>query len=135
MLQTILKYAGAAYLIYLAAAIAMAEPGAPARGKNTSPARPNPILGRGDVEMGQRQGLGHGDRHHHRLCGDRDLSLEHRDADRHSASLVGTASTVAWTLFGSALRPVMTSLRAVRAFNIVMAPLLLASLFPVFMET
>jgi threonine/homoserine/homoserine lactone efflux protein len=43
-------------------------------------------------------------------------------------------STSIWTLFGSALRPVLTSERAVRAFNVVMAVLLLASLYPVFME-
>ena len=40
----------------------------------------------------------------------------------------------AWALFGSALRPVLTSHAAVRAFNIVMALLLLASLYPVFMD-
>jgi threonine/homoserine/homoserine lactone efflux protein len=43
-------------------------------------------------------------------------------------------SCVAWALFGSALRPWLTSPRAVRAFNIVMAALLLASLYPVFMD-
>jgi len=47
---------------------------------------------------------------------------------------MGTASTVTWTLFGSALRPFLTSPLAVRAFNIVMALLLLASLYPVFMD-
>ena len=39
-----------------------------------------------------------------------------------------------WALFGSALRPLLTSPTAVRAFNIVMALLLLASLYPVFMD-
>lgn len=48
--------------------------------------------------------------------------------------LVGTASTVVWALFGTALRPVLTSERLVRAFNILMAVLLLASLYPVFMD-
>jgi threonine/homoserine/homoserine lactone efflux protein len=43
-------------------------------------------------------------------------------------------STVAWALFGSALRPVLTSPRAVRAFNIAMAVLLLASLYPVLVD-
>ena len=33
-----------------------------------------------------------------------------------------------------ALRPLLTSRRAVRAFNVVMAVLLLASLYPVFMD-
>jgi threonine/homoserine/homoserine lactone efflux protein len=47
---------------------------------------------------------------------------------------MGIVSTSIWTLFGSALRPVLTSPTAVRAFNIVMAILLLASLIPVFME-
>ena len=48
--------------------------------------------------------------------------------------VVGVPSVVAWALFGSALRPVLTSPLAVRAFNIVMAVLLLASLVPVFIE-
>jgi threonine/homoserine/homoserine lactone efflux protein len=48
--------------------------------------------------------------------------------------VVGVPATVAWTLFGSVLRPVLTSPTAVRAFNIVMAILLLASLIPVLLE-
>ena len=48
--------------------------------------------------------------------------------------LLGALSCTAWAYFGSALRPVLTSPRAVRAFNIVMAVLLLASLYPVFMD-
>jgi threonine/homoserine/homoserine lactone efflux protein len=48
--------------------------------------------------------------------------------------LLGVASTSVWTLFGSALRPVLTSPMAVRAFNVVMALLLLASLYPVFAD-
>ena len=44
------------------------------------------------------------------------------------------AYTVAWALFGSALRPVLASPRAVRAFNLLMAALLLASLYPVFAD-
>ncbi len=71
VLQTILKYAGAAYLIYLAAVIAMSGPATAGTGR---PARPDDVLGRGDVPVGQRQGLGDGDRHHHRLCGDRRAS-------------------------------------------------------------
>ena len=47
---------------------------------------------------------------------------------------MGIVSTSIWTLFGSALRPVLTSPTAVRAFNIVMAILLLASLIPVLLE-
>ena len=47
---------------------------------------------------------------------------------------MGTLSTVAWAIFGSSLRPLLTSALAVRAFNVVMAALLLASLYPVFMD-
>jgi threonine/homoserine/homoserine lactone efflux protein len=48
--------------------------------------------------------------------------------------MLGAVSCTVWALFGSSLRPVLTSPRAVRAFNIVMAVLLLASLYPVFMD-
>jgi threonine/homoserine/homoserine lactone efflux protein len=43
-------------------------------------------------------------------------------------------SCTAWALFGTALRPILTSPMAVRTFNIVMALLLLASLYPVFVD-
>ena len=48
--------------------------------------------------------------------------------------LLGVVSTSISTLSGSSLRVLMASPRAVRAFNIVMAALLLASLIPVFMD-
>jgi len=48
--------------------------------------------------------------------------------------LLGAVSCTVWALFGSALRPILTSSRMVRAFNVVMAILLLASLYPVFMD-
>jgi threonine/homoserine/homoserine lactone efflux protein len=48
--------------------------------------------------------------------------------------VLGALSCSTWALFGSALRPLLTSQRAVRTFNIVMAVLLLASLYPVFMD-
>src|SRR6202043_1130386 len=48
--------------------------------------------------------------------------------------VIGAFATVAWALFGSALRPLLRSPRAVRAFNIVMAALLLVSLYPVFAD-
>lgn len=48
--------------------------------------------------------------------------------------LVGTVSTLVWTLFGTALRPVLTSERLVRAFNVLKPILLLASLDPVLVD-
>ena len=48
--------------------------------------------------------------------------------------VMAIGSTITWTLFGTALRPLLSSERAVRGFNILMAVLLLASLYPVFMD-
>lgn len=45
--------------------------------------------------------------------------------------ILGLPSCGAWVLFGSAMRRVLTSARAVRAFNIAMALALVASLWPV----
>ena len=68
--------------------------------------------------------------YHHRLCRDCRLSLEYRDPDRGHA--VARGAVVAWPgrCSAAALRPLLTLAAAVRAFNIVMAMLLLASLYP-----
>ena len=47
---------------------------------------------------------------------------------------LGTLSSWTWLLFGTGLRPLVTDPRKVRAFNIVMALALAASLVPVFFE-
>src|SRR3979490_962794 len=44
--------------------------------------------------------------------------------------ILGAVSCTSWALFGSSLRPLLTSPPVVRAFNIFMAILLLASLYP-----
>ena len=70
-----------------------------------------------------------------RVYYDRDADLNLIKGKKVVISLIlGTLSCTAWALFGTALRPVLTSPRAVRIFNIVMALLLLASLYPVFMD-
>jgi len=48
--------------------------------------------------------------------------------------VMGALSSLAWTLFGSSLRSFLTSPTAVRVFNVLMAALLLASLYPVLMD-
>ena len=48
--------------------------------------------------------------------------------------LMGILATTTWALFGSSLRPILTSPNKVRVFNLVMALLLLASLYPVFTD-
>jgi hypothetical protein len=73
VLQTILKYAGIAYLSGRGDRdVRAGDAGA------GQPARPDDILGRGAVPVGQRQGLGDGNRHHYRLFGGGRLSGEYR---------------------------------------------------------
>ena len=130
VLQTILKYAGAAYLIYLSAAIAMS--GAAPSGQDNRRG-PMTFWGAAVFQWINVKGwvMVIGTITAYAAI----ASFPWNIVIQTAISLVmGTLSTVAWALFGSALRPVLTSPSAVRAFNIVMALLLLASLYPVFMD-
>jgi threonine/homoserine/homoserine lactone efflux protein len=129
VLRTILRYAGAAYLIYLAAAIAMSGPVTPEQDNRRGPmtfwgaAMFQWINAKGWVMViGTITAYAGIASFPWNITIQVTLSL-----------LLGAVSCPAWALFGSALRPVLTSERAVRAFNIAMAALLLASLYPVFM--
>jgi threonine/homoserine/homoserine lactone efflux protein len=130
VLQTILKYAGAAYLVYLAAMIATSEPVTPNQHDGR---RPMTFWGAVLFQWVNVKGWV--------------MVIGTITAYAGIASfpwniaiqvvlclLLGVVSTSVWTLSGSSLRSLMTSPRAVRAFNVVMAALLLASLFPVFMD-
>ena len=130
VLQTILKYAGAAYLVYLAAVIAMSGPVA---SRQDNVRGPMTFWGAAMFQWVNVKGWV--------------MVIGTITAYAAIASFpwniliqvvislwMGAMSCVAWALFGSALRPWLTSVRVVRVFNIVMAILLLASLFPVFME-
>jgi threonine/homoserine/homoserine lactone efflux protein len=130
VLQTILKYAGAAYLVYLAAVIAMSGPVASGQDNARGPMT---FWGAAVFQWVNAKGWV--------------MVIGTITAYAGIASfpwnivmqvvislLIGAVSCVAWALFGTALRPWLTSPRAVRAFNIVMAILLLASLYPVFMD-
>jgi threonine/homoserine/homoserine lactone efflux protein len=130
MLQTILKYAGAAYLVYLAAAIAMSGPVKPDQDNRRGPmtfwgaAMFQWINVKGWVMViGTITAYAGIARFPWNITIQVMLSL-----------LLGALSCSAWALFGSALRPLLTSVLLVRAFNVVMALLLLASLYPVFMD-
>jgi threonine/homoserine/homoserine lactone efflux protein len=130
VLQTILKYAGAAYLVYLAVAIAMS--GTATTGQDNARG-PMTFWGAVMFQWVNVKGwvMVIGTITAYAAI----ASFPWNIAIQTAISLVvGTVSTVAWALFGSALRPVLTSPWAVRAFNIVMAILLLASLYPVFMD-
>jgi threonine/homoserine/homoserine lactone efflux protein len=130
VLQTILKYAGTAYLVYLAAVIAMSGPVVSGQHNQRGPMT---FWGAAMFQWVNVKGWV--------------MVIGTITAYAAIASfpwniliqvvislLMGTVSCIAWALFGSALRPWLTSPRAVRAFNIVMAALLLASLYPVFMD-
>jgi len=130
VLQTILKYAGVIYLIYLAVAIAMSGPVSADQDNRRGPmtfwgaAMFQWVNAKGWVMViGTITAYAAISPYPWNIVIQVGLSL-----------LLGTLSCVAWALFGSALRPVLTSPRAVRTFNIVMAVLLLASLYPVFMD-
>jgi threonine/homoserine/homoserine lactone efflux protein len=131
VLQTILKYIGVAYLIYLAAAIALAEPSSPESGDGSG--RPMTFWGAAMFQWVNAKGwvMVIGTITAYAAI----AAFPWNIAIQVSLSLVfGTLSCIAWALFGTALRPILTSRQAVRAFNIVMAILLLASLYPVFMD-
>jgi threonine/homoserine/homoserine lactone efflux protein len=130
VLQTILKYAGIAYLIYLAFVIAMSESVAPGQDNQRGPmtfwaaALFQWVNVKGWVmvigTITAYAGI---------------ASFPWNIAIQTALSLLlGVVSCATWALFGSALRPLLTSRRTVRTFNIVMAVLLLASLYPVFMD-
>jgi threonine/homoserine/homoserine lactone efflux protein len=130
VLQTILRYAGAAYLIYLAAVIAMSEPVTPGQDNRRGPMT---FWGAAVFQWVNVKGWV--------------MVIGTITAYAGIASfpwniviqvvlslLLGAVSTATWALSGSSLRSFMTSPKAVRVFNIVMAVLLLASLYPVFTD-
>jgi len=131
VLQTILKYAGAAYLIYLAWAIAMSDP--PSAEEDKSRGRPMTFWGAAMFQWVNAKGwvMVIGTITAYAAISPYPWNIVIQVA---LSLLLGAVSCTVWAFFGSALRPVLTSPRAVRAFNIVMAVLLLASLYPVFMD-
>ena len=130
VLQTILKYAGAAYLVYLAAAIALSGKAPSGEGNQRGPMT---FWGAAVFQWINVKGwvMVIGTITAYAAIASFPWNIVIQTA---ISLMMGTLSTVAWALFGSALRPVLTAPWAVRAFNIVMALLLLASLYPVFMD-
>ncbi|WP_291863409.1 LysE family translocator [Bradyrhizobium sp.] len=130
VLQTILKYAGVAYLIYLAAHIAMSGPATQDQDKARGPMT---FWGAAMFQWINVKGwvMVIGTITAYAGIADFPWNIVIQVL---LSLLLGTLSCSAWALFGSALRPILASPGAVRAFNIVMAVLLLASLYPVFMD-
>jgi threonine/homoserine/homoserine lactone efflux protein len=130
LLQTVLKYAGAVYLVYLAVAIALARPADLA---TAGEGRPLTFLGAAlfqwinvkgwVIAIGTITAYAAIARYPWNILTLSGLLL-----------LLGTTSSVTWALFGTFLQPIVRSPRAIRIFNLVMAALLLASLYPVLAE-
>lgn len=130
ILQTILKYIGAAYLVYLAWHIGSAEPSAP---EQDNRGRPLTFWGAAMFQWVNAKGwvmvIGTITAYAAIAAFPWNIAIQVG-----ISLLLGAVSCTVWALFGTALRPVLTSPRSIRAFNIVMALLLLASLYPVFMD-
>jgi threonine/homoserine/homoserine lactone efflux protein len=130
VLQTILKYAGTAYLVYLSAVIAMAGPVASGQENQRGPMT---FWGAAMFQWVNAKGwvMVIGIITAYAAIASFPWNIVVQTA---MSLLMGTLSSLTWALFGSSLRPLLTSPGVVRAFNIVMAVLLLASLYPVFMD-
>jgi threonine/homoserine/homoserine lactone efflux protein len=132
MLQTILKWGGVAYLVYLAAAIAMSDPVKPEDGGGR---RKGPMTFFGAAMFQWINAKGWVMVISTITAYAAIATFPFNIAIQVAISLVlGALSCSAWAMFGSALRPLLSSPKAVRTFNVVMAILLLASLIPVLME-
>ena len=130
VLQTILKYAGTVYLIYLAAVIAMSGPVAPGQDNRRGPMT---FWGAAMFQWVNAKGwvIAIGTITAYAAIAGFPWNIVMQVA---LFLFMGILSSLTWALFGSALRPLLTSPRVVRTFNIVMAMLLLASLYPVFVD-
>jgi len=130
VLQTILKYAGIAYLIYLAYVIAMSGPVTPGQDNQAAPMT---FWGAALFQWVNVKGwvMVIGIITAYSAVASFPWNIAVQAA---LMFVMGALSSVAWALFGSSLRPVLTSSKAVRAFNVVMAVLLLASLYPVLVD-
>jgi threonine/homoserine/homoserine lactone efflux protein len=130
VLQAILKYAGVAYLVYLAGAIALSGPVTPGQGEGR---KPMTFWGAAMFQWINVKGWV-------MVIGTITIyagiaSFPFNIVIQIAVSLLlGALSCSVWALFGSALRPILTQPKAVRGFNIIMALLLLGSLYPVLRE-
>lgn len=130
LLQTVLKYAGAAYLIYLAVAIALSGPPTPGAAERR---RPMTFFGAALFQWINVKGwvMVIGTITAYAAIASYPWNILLQVA---VSLLIGWVSCAAWVLCGTSLQSLVKSPVVVRAFNIVMALLLLASLYPVLVE-
>ena len=130
VLQTILKYAGIAYLLYLAFAIATSGSVSPGQDNQRGPMT---FWGAALFQWVNVKGwvMTIGIITAYSAIASFPWNITIQAA---LMLVMGGLSSLTWAVFGSSLRQILTSSRAIRAFNILMALLLLASLYPVFMD-
>jgi threonine/homoserine/homoserine lactone efflux protein len=130
LLQAILKYAGAAYLLYLAIVIALAKPSGP---EKRSSGQPMTFLGAALFQWINAKGwvIVAGTITAYAAIAPYPWNMIILAA---LSLLVGLTSSTTWAFFGTAMQPIVSSPRAVRIFNVAMAVLLLVSLYPVLTE-
>jgi len=130
VLQTVLKYAGAAYLVYLAGAIALSGPPTPGDAERR---RPMTFFGAALFQWINVKGwvMVIGTITAYAAIASYPWNILLQVA---LSLLIGWVSCAAWVLCGTSLQSLVKSPVVVRAFNIVMALLLLASLYPVLAE-
>jgi threonine/homoserine/homoserine lactone efflux protein len=130
VLHTVLKYAGAAYLTYLAIVIALAKPAEKAGGGD---GRPMTFLEAALFQWVNVKGwvIAVGAVTAYAAIAAYPLNIAMLSV---LLFVIGVGSSTTWVLLGTSLQALVKSPRAVRIFNGVMAVLLLASLYPVLME-
>ncbi|MET0708991.1 MAG: LysE family translocator [Tardiphaga sp.] len=130
VLQTVLKYAGAAYLVYLAVAIAMSAPPDPGEADRR---RPMTFLGAALFQWVNVKGwvMAIGTITAYAAMASYPWNVAVQAA---ISLLFGAISSVTWVLCGTSLQSLVKSPRAVRVFNVAMGLLLVASLYPVLHE-
>ena len=127
LLYMILKYAGAAYLLYLAWEIAVSKPPSPG---GESASRPIGFVQAAVFQWVNPKAwvMAVGAISTYAAVGPFPLNVL---IIAGLFGVLGIASSGTWLGFGAALQRVLTDARAIRIFNIVMALLLVASLYPI----
>jgi threonine/homoserine/homoserine lactone efflux protein len=132
VLQTILKYSAVAYLVYLAVAVAIAMSG-PVSTDRDAGRRPMTFWGAAMFQWVNIKGwvMVIGTITAYAAIASYPWNIAIQVG---LSLLLGAVFCTAWALYGSALRLILTSPKAVRGFNVVKAILLPACLCPVFMD-
>jgi threonine/homoserine/homoserine lactone efflux protein len=130
VLHTILRFAGIAYLVYLAVVIAMSAPAETGEGAK---GRPMTFVGAALFQWVNVKGwvIAVGAVTAYAAIAAYPLNVALLSI---MLFVVGLGSSITWVLLGTSLQALVKSPRAVRIFNIAMALLLLASLYPVLRE-